>query len=72
MEIPRPLREQLRFFEKHGFKALQIESRKGSHFKVQFENISQPYFMSSHDGSERERKNMLCRLRRLSGERLKH
>lgn len=68
MDIPRNLREQLRYYEKQGFRALSVEPRKGSHFKIQFENISQPYFMSFHSGAARERMNTLCRLRRLAAE----
>ena len=66
MEVPKVLREQIKYCERHGFKAKHIEPRKGSHWKVEFEGVPQPMFMSCCAAEYRSLKNTLSRLRRFA------
>jgi hypothetical protein len=62
--VGRRLREQLRIYERDGFKATSIEQRNGSHFKVTFEGIDRAFFFTMSETDPRSYKNNLAELRR--------
>jgi hypothetical protein len=69
MKIPRPLREQLKFYEAKGFHAVDIEPRSGAHFLVVFAEFPQAQIISKNCGSDpRAWHNNVAQYRRLQRE----
>lgn len=68
MEAPRRLRGVLRELERHGFRAVSCEPRKGSHWMVTFEGIPVPQVMTSNGSDFRAMKNNVARLKRMAAE----
>lgn len=66
LKAPTALKAPLRDLERAGFRAMAAEPRKGAHWKVWFEGISQPVLMSGNGSCPRATKNMVAHLRRLS------
>lgn len=66
MTPPRVLRDQLAFYERHGFHAVDFESAKGSHFKVKFAEFGEPQFLSKNVGCPRALRNNVSRFRQLA------
>lgn len=69
MEIPKLLREQLKFYERHGFHAASVEPREGSHMKVIFAEFSQPQIVTRSKTDWRAWRNNLSRFRNLVKEK---
>jgi hypothetical protein len=68
MKYPRKLREQLKAYEAHGFHAVLVEPRAGSHFKVIFAEFNQPQIVAANLGCPRALLNNLSRFKKLVGE----
>lgn len=68
MEIPRPLREQIKFYERHGFHVVSLEYREGAHFKLTFAEFKQPQFITKNVNEPRGWKNNVSRYKRLAQE----
>jgi hypothetical protein len=66
MNIPRVLREQLKLYERHGFHAVSVEPRAGSHFKVLFAEFNEPQFLTKNTGDPRGLRNNIARFRALA------
>lgn len=66
MKYPRALREQLKNYEAHGFHAVSVEPRAGSHFKVVFAEFAEPQFLTKNVGCPRAVRNNLSRFRALA------
>jgi hypothetical protein len=65
MKIPRPLREQLKFYESKGFHAVDIEPRSGAHFLVVFAEFPQAQIISKNGSDPRAWHNNIAQYRRL-------
>lgn len=68
MEIPRTLREQIKFYERHGFNVIDVECREGAHFKLTFAEFPQPQFVTKNVNEQRGWKNNVSRYKRLAQE----
>lgn len=68
MEIPRTLREQIKFYERHGFHVIDIENRAGAHFKLTFAEFPQPQFVTKNVNEARGWKNNISRYKNLMKE----
>ena len=68
MEIPKMLREQIKFYERHGFHVVDVEYREGSHMKATFAEFPQPQFLTISRTDWRGWKNNIARYRRLTKE----
>lgn len=68
MEIPQCLREQLKFYERHGFHAVKVDNRSGSHFRVTFAEFKAPQFVTKNVNEPRGWKNNISRFKRLAQE----
>ena len=68
MEIPKVLREQIKFYERHGFHVTDVENRAGAHFRVTFAEFPQPQFISKNVNEPRGWKNNIARFRNLAKE----
>lgn len=66
MNYPRGLREQFKRYEAEGFHVKSVEPRAGSHFKVEFEEFSEPQFLTINMGDFRAVRNNLSRFRLLA------
>lgn len=66
MEYPRALRAQLKEYEAHGFHAVSVEPRAGSHFKVVFAEFTQPQFLTANIGCPRSIRNNVARFKKLA------
>lgn len=66
MEIPRKLREQIKFYERHGFHVVDMEYREGSHVKVIFAEFPGPQFLTNNVNEPRGWKNNISRYKRLA------
>jgi hypothetical protein len=65
MNIPRVLREQLKFYESKGFHATSVEPRNGAHFMVTFAEFPQPQIISKNGSDPRALHNNVAQYRRL-------
>lgn len=69
MNIPRGLRDQLKFYESKGFHVTSIEPRSGSHFLVVFAEFPQAQIITRNCGSDpRAWRNNVAQYRRLQRE----
>ena len=65
MNIPRVLRDQLKFYESKGFHAIHVEPRSGSHFLVVFAEFPQAQIISKNGSDPRALHNNIAHYRRL-------
>lgn len=63
MRINKRLREQLRIYERNGFKALFIEP-SSRHIKVIFEGVTRPFYLTANQTDPRSYLNTLADLRK--------
>lgn len=68
MNIPRVLREQLKFYEAKGFHAVDIEPRSGAHFLVVFAEFPQTQIITKSACDPRAWHNNVAHYRRLQRE----
>lgn len=66
MDYPRRLRAQLKEYEAHGFHAVWVEPRAGSHYKAVFAEFPEPQFLTANIGCPRSIRNNLARFRALA------
>ncbi len=66
MTPPKVMRKLLRQYEAAGFTVRHIIPRKGSHWKVWFNEFPDPVFMTFHVDDTRALANNLAQLRRLA------
>lgn len=59
------LREQFKFYERHGFHVKDVKQSAGSHFKVTFHEFDEVQMLSIHTGEPRSLKNNISRFKRL-------
>ena len=60
--------KQLKEYERAGFTVKSVESSKGSHKRVVFNEFSAPQFLTTHTDDWRAIKNNIARFRRLQRE----
>ena len=65
MNIPRILRDQLKFYESKGFHVTSIEPRSGAHFMLTFAEFSQPQIITKNGSDPRAWHNNIAQYRRL-------
>ena len=68
MDIPKALREQVKFYERHGFHVVDVESRAGAHMKLTFAEFPQPQFVTVSKTDWRGWKNNISNYKRLAQE----
>jgi hypothetical protein len=68
MNIPRVLRDQLKFYEGKGFHVTSIEPRNGAHFLVVFAEFPQAQIISKNGSDPRAWHNNVAQYRRLQRE----
>lgn len=67
MNIPRALREQVKEYEKAGFRVVACEPRSGAHFKLWFAEFpDKPQIVTTNAYDPRSLKNNISRYRRLA------
>lgn len=59
------LRDQLRLYEREGFTVEAIE-RASRHYKVKFQQVKEPQFLTANNTDWRAYRNNICRLKRLA------
>ena len=69
MVIPRPLRPQIKEYEKAGFHVTRIEPRNGAHFKIWFAEFDEPQFITKNVLEWRSLKNNIAQYRRLAAQK---
>ena len=66
MEIPKVLREQIKFYERHGFRVVDAEHREGAHIRLTFAEFPQPQIVTKSKSDWRAWKNNIARYKRLA------
>ena len=66
MNVPQPLRKQLKAYEAAGFHPVALEPRAGSHWKVAFAEFDAPQFLTTHVGCPHAIKNNIARFKQLA------
>ena len=64
--ITKQFRKQLEVYAKEGFTVKHLETAKGAHYKVWFNEFSEPQHLSTHIGEPRALKNNIARFKRLA------
>jgi hypothetical protein len=65
MKISRRLREQFRFYERKGFRAISIEP-SGHHVKVMFEGVPRPFYLTANATDPRSYLNNVADLKKFA------
>ena len=65
MKIPRELREQMKFYERHGFHVIDCESRNSSHYYVVFAEFPQKQLVTRSATDPHAWRNNIAMYRRL-------
>lgn len=68
MEAPKALRQQIKFYEGHGFHAVDAQPRAGSHWRVRFAEFDEPQFLTVNADCPRALKNNVARFKRLAAQ----
>ena len=68
MEIPKVLREQIKFYERHGFHVVDVEHREGAHMRLTFAEFPQPQIVTKSKTDPRAWRNNISRYKRLAQE----
>lgn len=68
LNIPRVLREQVRFYEGKGFHVTAVEPRSGSHFLLTFAELKQPQIVTQSASDPRAWLNNVANYRRIQRE----
>lgn len=68
LNIPRVLREQVKFYENKGFHVTSVEPRAGSHFLLTFAELKQPQIVTKSASDPRAWLNNVANYRRLQRE----
>lgn len=64
MQIPRPLREQVKEYEKAGFHIIEYKPCSGAHYKVRFKEFSEPQVITKNLTDWRSIKNNIAHYKR--------
>lgn len=64
--LTKQFRKQLQFYEKEGFTVKHLENARGTHYKVWFNEFSEPQHLSTHVDEPRALKNNIARFKRLA------
>lgn len=66
MKTPISLRKQIKVYEAHGFHAVSIEPRAGSHWCIKFAEFIQPQIVTVNAHDPRALKNNISRYKQLA------
>lgn len=65
MSVPAALRKQFAEYERAGFHVVSAEPRAGSHWKVIFQEFTEPQFLTINSSDTHALRNNIARFRRL-------
>lgn len=68
MDIPSRMIKQIKIYERHGFTIKSIESAKGSHYRVIFNEFPKAQYLTANADEPRAMKNNIARFKRLARE----
>lgn len=64
-KINKLFKRQLEFYAQHGFTVRSVDNARGTHYRVVFNEFSQPQHLSTNTGEVHSLRNNVARFKRL-------